>query len=252
LPEAEDVDLSPKALRAATSVAARAHSAARTPSWTAVSVTAESKAFPRTTPGGTDDDTIALDTANDDGGVSSDPTRVVTDDTPSRRADAGVEWGTLVHGLLEHAMRHKTATRADLRRLAMWLTMEEPQLRAVIEQALDTVEAVSHADFWPTARVSAEAHEEVPFSVRDDRAGIPAVLSGTIDLVYRTDDGSWRILDYKTDVDADAAELQKRYAAQIDAYRRAWALVSSAAVTADVTAARPASANPTNPRGRVS
>ena len=222
LPDAEDVDLSAQAFNAATSAAARAHAAARTPSWTAVSVTAESKAFPRITSGGMDDDAIALDSPGAGASDLSDPTRVVTADTPSRRADAGVEWGTLVHGLLEHAMRHKTATRADLRRLAMWLTMEEPQLRAVIEQALDTVEAVSHADFWPTARASSEAHEEVPFSVRDDRAGIPAVLSGTIDLVYRTDDASWRILDYKTDVDADAAELQKRYAMQLEMYRQAW------------------------------
>ena len=35
-------------------------------------------------------------------------------------------------------MRHEAATRDDLRRLAMWLTVEEPQLRPVIDQALDT------------------------------------------------------------------------------------------------------------------
>ena len=238
LPDAEAVDLSAQAFSVATSAAARAHSAARTPSWTAVAVTAESKSLPRITSGGVDDDAIALDSTDADASALTDPTRVVTDDTPSRRADAGVEWGTLVHGLLEHAMRHKTATRADLRRLAMWLTMEEPQLRAVIEQALDTVEAVSQADFWPTARASSEAHEEVPFSVRDDRAGIPAVLSGTIDLVYRTDDASWRILDYKTDLDADERELQRRYASQVEAYRRAWGRVVSTPITATVWVAR--------------
>ena len=43
-------------------------------------------------------------------------------------------WGTLIHGLLEHAMRHPNATRDDLKRLAMWLTVEEPQLRAVIDE----------------------------------------------------------------------------------------------------------------------
>jgi hypothetical protein len=46
-----------------------------------VSVTSELKAFPRITPG--DDVSPAPD----------DPTRVVTADTPSRRADAGVAWG---------------------------------------------------------------------------------------------------------------------------------------------------------------
>ena len=37
-------------------------------------------------------------------------------------------------------MRQTSATRDDLRLLAMWLTLEEPQLRPVIEEALDTVE----------------------------------------------------------------------------------------------------------------
>ncbi len=222
LPDGAAIDMSAKAFSDATSAAERAHAAARTPSWTTVSVTAESKAFPRITPGG--EVSAGVDSGDSVTGADAlpDPTRVVTADTPSRRADAGVEWGTLVHGLLEHAMRHKTATRADLRRLAMWLTMEKVQLRAVIEQALDTVEAVAHGDFWPTARASSEAHAEVPFSVCDDRAGIPAVQNGTIDLVYRADDTSWRILDYKTDVDADAAELQQRYATQLEMYRRAW------------------------------
>ena len=80
--------------------------------------------------------------------ADDDPTRSVGEDTPSRRADAGLAWGTLVHGLLEHAMRHKTATRDDLRRLAMWLTIEKPELRAVIDQALDTVQSVATAEFW--------------------------------------------------------------------------------------------------------
>ena len=45
-------------------------------------------------------------------------------------------------------MRHPGATREDLRRLAMWLTVEEPQLRAVIDEALDTVQAVASGAFW--------------------------------------------------------------------------------------------------------
>ena len=55
--------------------------------------------------------------------------------------------------------------------------------------------------------------------------------------MYRTDDASWRILDYKTDVDADAAELQKRYAMQLEMYRRAWGRFGGA-TAAVVLAAR--------------
>jgi hypothetical protein len=87
-------------------------------------------------------------------GDADDPTRVVGGGTPSHRADAGIAWGTLIHGLLEHAMRHKSATRDDLRRLALWLTVEEPQLRAVIDDALQTVEVVAAEDFWKKAITS--------------------------------------------------------------------------------------------------
>ena len=132
---------------------------------------------------------------------ADDPSKVVVADTPSHRADAGQAWGTLVHGLLEHAMRHKAATREDLRRLAMWLTVEEPQLRAVIDEALDTVQAVASGEFWAEAKASPECHEEAPFSVLEEREGVPTVLTGVIDLVHRTGDG-WKIVDYKTDRDA--------------------------------------------------
>jgi ATP-dependent exoDNAse (exonuclease V) beta subunit len=100
--------------------------------------------------------------------------------------------------------------------------MEEPRLRAVIEPALDTVESVKRAPFWPTARSSSECHEEVPFSVREERSGVPTVVSGTIDLVYRAADAPWRILDYKTDTGATPEELRARYAMQLEMYRQAW------------------------------
>jgi len=226
IPAAQAVDLSSAALTRVMRAVDDAHVRGRIGSFAAVSVTSESKAFPRITPGGADE------LAEPD-----DPTRVLSADTPSRRADAGVEWGTLVHGLLEHAMRHKQATRDDLRRLAMWLTLEEPRLRAVVEQALDTVQAVAGADFWSAARASSECYEEVPFSVREQRAGVPTIVSGTIDLAYRDGDG-WRILDYKTDAEVAPEDLRKRYAVQLEMYRQAWGRVSGAAVGATVHWAR--------------
>ena len=168
------------------------------PSWSVTSVTEEARHIARMT--------RSVDASADD------PSKVVVADTPSHRADAGQAWGTLVHGLLEHAMRHRTATREDLRRLAMWLTVEEPQLRAVIDEALDTVQAVASGAFWAEAKASPECHEEAPFSVLDDRDGVPTVLTGVIDLVHRTGDG-WKIVDYKTD--RDAAALPAKYAGQI-------------------------------------
>src|SRR5438128_1547050 len=116
----------------------RAAAYARVPSWSATSVTAETCHIAKI--------------ARSVDGEMDDPTRVVVGDTPSHGAEAGMAWGTLIHGLLEHAMRHKNATRDDLRRLAMWLTVDEPQLRPVIDEALDTVQAVAAAAFWAEAR----------------------------------------------------------------------------------------------------
>jgi ATP-dependent helicase/nuclease subunit A len=159
-------------------------------------------------------------------------------ETSSRRGDAGAAWGTLVHGLLEHAMRHETATQADLERLARWLTMEQPDLRPVIPKALDLVEAVKHAPFWDEARAGGEVHAEVPFAVRVEPGtsvpGVaivekPTVLRGVIDLVFLAADG-WHILHYKMDrlegVEDPQAELQRRYGTQVGQYQFAWERVN--------------------------
>jgi len=147
------------------------------------------------------------------------------------RLDAGPAWGSLVHGLLEHAMKHPSATPADLERLARWLTVESNELRPVIPNALDLVEAVARAPFWEEARAGGEVHAEVPFAVRVQAgeslgsfsaAEVPAVLHGVIDLVFRGA-GGWRILDYKTDLAAAAGEsLAARHAPQLAQYRAAW------------------------------
>ena len=216
LPPSRKVDLSAAAADRAMATRVAAHDRARSPSWSASSVTSEAHRIPKILK--------AEDVSADD------PTRVVSTDTPSRRADAGMLWGTLVHGLLEHAMRHKSATRDDLRRLAMWLTIAEPELRTVIEEALDTVQAVSGAEFWKEARASAECHEETPFGIRIEGGTVMKVLSGTIDLVYRQGD-SWHLLDYKTDTHTLEADLRTKYGPQIDAYEKAWSRIVQAKVT---------------------
>jgi ATP-dependent helicase/nuclease subunit A len=215
-PRARNVDLSADAEARAAAARSAAHVQARRQSWSAASVTSEAHYIPRIVRA------IEVD--------PEDPTRVVSTNTPSHRADAGMLWGTLIHGLLEHAMRHKNATRDDLRRLAMWLTVEEPKLRTVIEEALDAVEETSKAAFWKEARASKECHEETPFGMRIEGNGIPKVLTGVIDLVYRTEE-SWRLLDYKTDAQASEADLKAKYGSQIEAYEKAWSQITESKVT---------------------
>lgn len=180
------------------------------PSWSITSVTAEAKKLKGTEPPTVDD-----------------ATRVVAQTTSSHRADMGMAWGTLIHGLLEHEMRHKTATREDLRRLAMWLTVDEQRLRSVIDEALDTIARVGTADFWAVAR--SQAHTvETPFVV----AGPSCLSAGVIDLAFEKDDG-WHVIDYKTDV-----VLGDQYDTQLDAYRVALLKVGCRVGAAQVISVR--------------
>ncbi len=200
-PAAQPADVSAAAYAQASAMRDAAHNRARVPSWSATSVTADARHIAK----------IARSVDGD----ADDPTRVVVDDTLSHRADAGMAWGTLIHGLLEHAMRHQNATRDDLRRLAMWLTVEEPQLRAVLDEAINTVLRVATADFWRHASQS-EHSVETPFTFAEQPN---RVVAGVIDLLFKSNDG-WRLIDYKTDVGLQTS-VPDAYQQQLSLYVRA-------------------------------
>ncbi|MEO8660738.1 MAG: UvrD-helicase domain-containing protein [Bryobacteraceae bacterium] len=183
---------------------AAAQISVRSASWSIASVTAEARHIARITRSADSD--------------ADDPSAVVSPNTPARRADAGMAWGTLIHGLLEHAMRHTAATPFDLRRLGMWLTVEEPQLRPVLDLAVQTVLAVSEAAFWTQAHES-DRSVETPFSFAIVSG---ALVTGVIDLLFNHE-GHWTIIDYKTDV--GVSELAGSYQEQLKMYARALAAV---------------------------
>jgi ATP-dependent helicase/nuclease subunit A len=141
----------------------------------------------------------------------------------TREPDTGMAWGSLIHFLLEHAMRGPRRDRAHLERLAIWFAFDTPELRRVIPEALDTVEGVMTADFWRNALAAEERAVEVPFAVRVAGAGaVPRLLHGVIDLAFKTADG-WTLIDYKTDQLGPGIEaLAARYAPQIRAYADHW------------------------------
>jgi ATP-dependent helicase/nuclease subunit A len=195
----------------------KAHALVSQASWAITSVTAEAGHIARLT--------------RSFAASADDPSKVVTIDTPAHRGDAGQAWGTLIHGLLEHAMRQKDATGEDLHRLGMWLTVEEPHLRSVLDLAVKTVLQVSKAEFWNEARKS-ERSVETPFAFTEKR---DAILTGVIDLMFGHE-VSWRIIDYKTDV--NDAELVASYQAQLKMYERALASVGIQDVTSAIQRVR--------------
>jgi len=237
-----DVDLSAKARAAADGERAARHDRVRAASWAVATPTGEKARLAAAE--------RAKQVAGDAAAAASMP------DTASHRVDGGAAWGSLLHGLLEHAMRHGSSSRQDLARLAQWLTVETPDLRPFIPEALDWVDDVRQLPFWRDASASGERHVEVPFAVRLEQPVVtpdvvvaegvvvaqgvavaqdvvvaqdfrPAcmVLRGVIDLVHQSGEG-WRILDYKSDqldgiADVDA-ELLARYGPQLAQYKSAW------------------------------
>jgi ATP-dependent exoDNAse (exonuclease V) beta subunit len=195
-----------------------AHRVATTASWSVTSVTAEARHVLKMT-------RVAELPAADD------PTRVVVQDTLAHRADAGVAWGSLIHGLLEHAMRHGATTRQDLRRLAMWLTVEEPKLRVIIDEAIETVEAVRASEFWKRAQAG-EHSVETPFMINESRQ----LVAGVIDLLHSTPNG-WMITDYKTDIDA-TDEKVAGYSAQLERYKKALSTIGVRVAGAELNPVR--------------
>jgi ATP-dependent exoDNAse (exonuclease V) beta subunit len=106
----------------------------------------------------------------------------------------------------------------------MWLTVEEPELRQVLDLAVKTVLALSKLDFWDEAKES-ECSVETPFAfVESPRV----VLNGVIDLLFGHE-GHWRIIDYKTDL--DSSNLGSSYQAQLKMYERALASIGIQDVT---------------------
>ena len=115
-------------------------------------------------------------------------------------------------------MSQTNGTADDLQRLGMWLTVEQPQLRQVLELAVKTVLYVSKSDFWAEAKRS-DCSVETPFAFAE---GVNAILIGVIDLMFGHE-GRWRLIDYKTDVDSPERSAISLPQAQLKMYERALA-----------------------------
>ena len=140
----------------------------------------------------------------------------------------GADWGTVVHSLLEAAMKDPGADLPDLARRELGAA-ELPLVRA--EEAVEVVRSVRDSEIWRRALAAERRLTEVPFVYRlladDAQSTLPTLLRGVIDLVFREKHG-WVIVDYKT-VAAEqygTAGLVEHYRGQVAAYCRAWKVLS--------------------------
>ncbi|MFO0905739.1 MAG: UvrD-helicase domain-containing protein [Pirellulales bacterium] len=136
----------------------------------------------------------------------------------------GTEWGTVIHFLLEAAMR---TPAADFDALAQMALSEQGLDVAMAPAAVRVVEKVTSSEIWRRAMGSKRSLVEVPFVTKIDAdksvTGLPTVLRGVIDLAFEEQDG-WVIVDYKTDsVTEDRLPLLvQHYRGQVERYASTW------------------------------
>lgn len=149
------------------------------------------------------------------------------DAAPQReRTGRGMEWGRIIHGLLEAVMREPSV---DLRRYAENLFAEEERPEVDLEEAVRRIEAVRDSPLWRRALAAKRRLVEVPFALMVESREIglaegpsETLLSGAIDLLFEEEDG-WTLVDYKSDrVAANLPALVAFYEPQIRHYRRYW------------------------------
>jgi ATP-dependent exoDNAse (exonuclease V) beta subunit len=136
----------------------------------------------------------------------------------------GAEWGSVLHCLLEAAMREPDGTLERLARGRLESEGLDPSLAA---RAIDTVRRVMQADIWRRARSSTRCLVEVPFHMLQTTEAAPdtppTLVRGVIDLVFHEPSG-WVIVDYKSDAQPTGTlpALVAHYRPQLEAYAAAW------------------------------
>jgi len=155
------------------------------------------------------------------------PTTATLPETAFMEADGhpsgehGVEWGEVIHLLLQAGM---SAPEADMEVLAAAALAEAGLPVSLAPQAADMARTVMGSEIWRRAMESETSLVEVPFQIlRDEGAALPTILRGAIDLVFY-EEGGWVLVDYKTDrLDRSTPrEAADRYAAQVRLYADAW------------------------------
>ena len=143
---------------------------------------------------------------------------------PHGAEKGGAEWGTVLHTLLEAAMKQPDA---DLRGLASSTLECEGLPLTMVDNAVKTIEQAIASDLWKRARGAERCLVETPLVISipatESTNHLPTVLRGVIDLVFREAAG-WVIVDYKSErVEAsEIPTLVAYYKPQINAYAKAW------------------------------
>ena len=147
--------------------------------------------------------------------------------------------GTMVHKLME--MLAGSKNKADTTALVDEVIREyrstetqlyEKKLKKVLSDVAKTIGEGGYPqansapqDILNTLLEADEVYCEVPFCYCDGPEKERILWNGIMDVVYLKD-GKWHIIDYKTN--ADGSDLDKKYQAQLEAYKKAFKATTGA------------------------
>ena len=141
--------------------------------------------------------------------------------------------GTMVHRLMEVLVSTKNQVDVDMAIREIISEYRTPtaepfemELSTVLSHVAEKIRDGGYAqtnglpqDILGTLLRADEVYCEVPFCFKEETTGVPVIWNGVMDVVYLLD-GQWHIVDYKTS--ADGKDLDVKYQAQLEAYRKAF------------------------------
>ncbi|HEX7071065.1 MAG TPA: 3'-5' exonuclease, partial [Rhodothermales bacterium] len=143
----------------------------------------------------------------------------------------GRDFGSIVHVVFEDAVLGRLP--ADPRPYVDSLRAQADLDPGATTDVLAMLDRFRASDLWREVASAEQVYTEVPVGVLEESdETTPALIRGKIDLIYRVPSG-WKIVDYKTDVDAASGQLPLElvhYANQVRRYAEFWRDVTGEAV----------------------
>ena len=145
-------------------------------------------------------------------------------DEPAGDREDALALGTLVHAILER-LDPLASERESLAEIDRWAESLAPlhAVRRVAElqaEALELAGRFIRSARWEAMQKAHTLRREVDFVMRFDELGGNAILQGYLDALYQDDQGTWRVVDYKTNrIDPGSVpQLAEQYRLQLSVY----------------------------------
>lgn len=150
--------------------------------------------------------------------------------TIEREEGGGMDWGTVVHEVLEKVVKGQDVSHYISASLKKNDIAPEKQ-----EEVIDILRKFQQTDIWDGVTKAEVVLTEVPFTKKivkgeplskwlEELESDNVLVKGVIDLIFKTKDG-WVLVDYKTDrptSNEDFEKLAQFYSSQIQFYKEIW------------------------------